>query len=77
MKITPAMATPDGVWRVLLVRQGSEQWYRVVHQQPGDVEQVHDRLTIAGVERLLDNADVDRASLRLVGDIPNPPRGPG
>jgi hypothetical protein len=54
-----AMQTPDGVWRVEAVRRGRTRWYRIVH---GD--EVLDRLSIAAVERILDEAGVDR---RLLG----------
>jgi bifunctional non-homologous end joining protein LigD len=49
------MQTPDGAWRVEVVRRGRSRWYRVVH---GD--QVLDWLSIAAVERILDEAGVER-----------------
>lgn len=52
------MQTPDGGWRVEVVRRGRTRWYRIVH---GD--DVIDWLSIAAVERILDEAGVDRRSL--------------
>ena len=57
-EVEGAMVTPDGAWRVEVVRRGRTRWYRVVH---GD--EVIDWLSIAAVERILDNAGVDRSSL--------------
>jgi hypothetical protein len=50
--------TPDGEWRVEVVRRGRTRWYRVVH---GD--DVIDWLSISAVERILDEAGVDRSRL--------------
>jgi bifunctional non-homologous end joining protein LigD len=50
-----AMQTPDGAWRVEVVRRGRSRWYRVVHG-----EEIRDWLSIAAVERILDEAGVDR-----------------
>jgi hypothetical protein len=47
-EIEGAMQTPDGAWRVEVVRRGRTRWYRVVH---GD--EVQDWLPIAAVERIL------------------------
>lgn len=52
------MQTPDGAWRVEVVRRGGSQWYRVVH---GD--SVVDWLSIAAVQRILDEAGIDMADL--------------
>ena len=49
------MQTPDGAWRVEVVRRGRTRWYRIVHG-----EDVLDWLSIAAVERILDEAGVDR-----------------
>ncbi|MEU7907045.1 hypothetical protein [Actinoplanes sp. NPDC049118] len=57
-----AMQTPDGAWRVEIVRRGRTRWYRIVH---GD--DVLDWLSIAAVERILDEAGVDRRLLAEVG----------
>jgi len=53
-----AMQTPDGAWRVEIVRRGRSRWYRGVH---GD--DVVDWLSISAVERLLDEAGGDRRLL--------------
>jgi bifunctional non-homologous end joining protein LigD len=53
-----AMQTPDGAWRVEIVRRRGSRWYRIVH---GD--DVIDWLSIAAVERILDQAGVDRRLL--------------
>jgi len=60
------MQTPDGAWRVEIVRRGPTRWYRIVH---GDA--VLDWLSIAAVERILDEAGVDR---RLLTEADPPPR---
>lgn len=52
------LQTPDGAWHVEIVRRGETQWYRIVH---GD--DVIDWLSIAMVERILDEAGVDTAEL--------------
>ena len=57
-----AMQTPDGAWRVEVVRRGRSRWYRIVH---GD--DVADRLSIGAVERILDEAGVDRHLLADAG----------
>ncbi len=53
-----AMQTPDGTWRVEVVRRGRNRWYRIVH---GD--DVLDWLSISAVERILEEAGVDRRLL--------------
>jgi hypothetical protein len=53
-----AMQTPDGGWRVEVVKRGSSRWYRIVH---GDNE--IDLLTIAAVQRILADAGVDMADM--------------
>jgi bifunctional non-homologous end joining protein LigD len=57
-----AMQTPDGQWRVEIVRRGRTHWYRIVH---GD--DVLDWLSITAVERILDEAGVDRRLLVEAG----------
>ncbi len=52
------MQTPDGSWRVEVVRRRKTRWYRIVHGP-----EVLDWLSIAAVERILDDAGVDRHSL--------------
>jgi bifunctional non-homologous end joining protein LigD len=58
------MQTPDGRWRVEVVRRGRTRWYRIVHG-----EDVLDWLSIAAVERILDVAGVDRHLLVPVDPI--------
>jgi bifunctional non-homologous end joining protein LigD len=53
-----AMRTPDGEWRVEVVRHGRTRWYRIVHG-----EDVMDWLSIAAVERILTEAGVAVDSL--------------
>lgn len=53
-----AMQTPDGAWRVEIVRHGRTRWYRIVHG--GDV---YDWLSIAAVERILAEHGVARDEL--------------
>ncbi|GGM70084.1 hypothetical protein GCM10007977_084820 [Dactylosporangium sucinum] len=53
------MQTPDGGWRVEVVRHASgSRWYRVVH---GD--NVIDYLTITRVAELLSQAGIDLSDL--------------
>ena len=52
------MQTPDGAWRVEAVHTGASHWYRVVHS-----DNTIDWLTIADVERLLQQAGVDISDL--------------
>jgi bifunctional non-homologous end joining protein LigD len=58
----PSMRTPDGVWRVEVYRQPSSSafWYRLVNVEK---DNVLESLTIATVQRLLDEAGVDIADL--------------
>lgn len=57
-EVEGAMQTPDGSWRVEVVRRGRTRWYRVVH---GD--EALDWLSIAGVERILREHGVDMDTL--------------
>ena len=57
-----AMETPDGRWRVEVVRRGRTHWYRIVHG-----EEVIDWLSISAVERILEDAGVDRRLLIEAG----------
>jgi hypothetical protein len=59
-EVESAMQTPDGAWRVEVVRRGRSRWYRVVNDAR-DVEL--DWLTIAAVERILDELGVNMADL--------------
>jgi hypothetical protein len=54
------MQTPDGAWRVEVVRRGRSRWYRVANEAR-DVEIAW--LTIAAVERVLDDLGVNMADL--------------
>jgi hypothetical protein len=47
-EVEGAMQTPDGAWRVEVVRRGRTRWYRILHG-----EDVLDWLSIAAVERIL------------------------
>ena len=53
-----AMQTPDGAWRVEIVKRGQTQWYRIIHD-----DSVLDWLSIAAVHRILAEADIDIADL--------------
>ncbi len=72
------MQTPDGVWRVEVVRQRGQRarWYRIVR---GDDDAVLDWLSISGVERILAEAGVDLATLVPVVDaaVDGPQQTPG
>lgn len=57
-KVIAAMATPDGRWRVEVVRRNGADWYRVRHG-----ESVADGLAIASVRRILEDAGVDLGDL--------------
>ncbi|GAA0811973.1 hypothetical protein [Spirilliplanes yamanashiensis] len=62
--VEAAMQTPDGRWRVEVVRRRGQrsQWYRVLR----DDEVVLDWLSITAVERILVEAGVDMAALAPV-----------
>jgi hypothetical protein len=60
-----AMQTPDGAWRVEVIKRGRTRRHRVIH---GDNEL--DWLSIAAVQRILTEADVDLADLTEVADQP-------
>jgi bifunctional non-homologous end joining protein LigD len=69
--VEAAMQTPDGQWRVEIVRRGDSRWYRIVH-----ADDLIDWLSIAAVERILDQAGVDRSTLTPVPPPPtDAPRG--
>ena len=63
--VEAAMQTPDGQWRVEIVRRGDSRWYRIVH---GD--DLIEWLSIAAVERILEQAGVDRSTLTPVPPQP-------
>ena len=56
------MQTPDGLWRVEIVRRRGQntRWYRIVR---GADDGVLDWLSISAVERILDEAGIDRGAL--------------
>lgn len=58
MKIRGALQTPDGEWRVEVVQQGTQVFYRLIH---GD--NIIEGLVIATLQRLLTEAGVDMADL--------------
>jgi hypothetical protein len=60
-----AMQTPDGAWRVEVVKRGRGRWYRIVQ---GDNHL--DWLSIAAVHRILGEAGIDLADLTKVTDQP-------
>jgi len=53
-----AMRTPDGAWRVEVVKRGRTRWYRIVHH-----DNELDWLSIAAVQRILGEAGIDMADL--------------
>jgi hypothetical protein len=63
-RVEGGMRTPDGAWRVEIVLHRGTRWYRIVHG--GDVI---DWLSISAVERILDEAGVDR---RLLVELDSP-----
>jgi bifunctional non-homologous end joining protein LigD len=65
--VEAAMRTPDGRWRVEIVRRGRTRWYRIVN---GDNE--IDWLSISAVERILAEAGVDMGSLRPANEDDGP-----
>jgi hypothetical protein len=66
-EVEGAMQTPDGAWRVEVVRRKRTRWYRIVHG-----EDVIDWLSIAAVERVLAEAGVDRRLLTEVDPAAQP-----
>jgi bifunctional non-homologous end joining protein LigD len=63
-----AMQTPDGSWRVEVVKYGRHRWYRIVN---GDNQL--DWLSIASVQRILGEAGIDLADLDEVAGRPAAP----
>lgn len=55
------MQTPDGAWHIEVVRRQRSRWYRIRHGTD-----VLDWLSITAVERILDEAGVDRRLLMEV-----------
>lgn len=58
MKIRLALETTDGAWRAEVVQQGSQVWYRLIHD--GEVQEP---LAIATLQRILGEAGIDMADL--------------
>ena len=56
------MQTPDGAWRVEIVKRGMTRWYRIEHE-----DSLLDWLSIGSVQRILVDAGVDLADLVEVG----------
>ena len=73
MEVEGFLQTPDGAWRVEIVRRGRTFWYRVVNEAR-DLEL--DWLSIASVEHILRELGVDLADLVQPTDEP-PPVGDG
>jgi hypothetical protein len=63
--VESAMQTPDGAWRVEVVKRGTSRWFRIVNEAR-DVEL--DWLSISAVERILGEQGVDMATLVPAGD---------
>lgn len=57
-----AMQTPDGRWRVEVMRRGASRWYRILHD-----DNVLDWLTVTDVERILAEVGVDLGDLHETG----------
>ncbi len=53
-----AMQTPDGRWRIEVVRRGASRWYRILHD-----DNTLDWLAITDVERILRDVGVDMSRL--------------
>ncbi|MGI5214928.1 non-homologous end-joining DNA ligase [Plantactinospora sp. CA-290183] len=59
VEVEGAMRTGDGQWRVEAVRRGPDRWYRIVRD-----DNVLDWLSLADVERILTEAQIDMRLLR-------------
>jgi bifunctional non-homologous end joining protein LigD len=68
-RVDGVMQTPDGRWRVEIMRRGDARWYRVRH-----AGNEFDWLDLAGVERVLSGAGVD-LSMLTAGERPEPASG--
>jgi bifunctional non-homologous end joining protein LigD len=53
-----AMQTPDGRWRIEVVRRGASRWYRILHD-----DNTLDWLSITDVETILRDVGVDMGRL--------------
>ena len=68
------MQTPDGAWRVEVVKRGRSRWYRIVN----DARDVtFDWLSIAAVERVLTEAGIGMADLVPIIPVRDSARTPG
>lgn len=65
-----AMGTPDGAWRVEVIKRGRTRWYRITHE-----DNELDWLSIAAVQRILGEAGIDMADLTEATDEPPPSVG--
>ena len=63
-----AMRTPDGDWRVEVIKRGRTRWYRITHQ-----DNELDWLSIAAVQRILAEAGIDMADLTEAALTEQPP----
>jgi hypothetical protein len=63
-----AMRTPDGAWRVEVIKRGRTRWYRITHQ-----DNELDWLSIAAVQRILSEAGIDMADLTEASPTEEPP----
>lgn len=70
-RVEAAMRTPDGYWRVEIVRDGREHWYRVRHAETV----VAERAAIATVQRMLGDAFADLHPVSQPGAAENAVRG--
>jgi hypothetical protein len=52
------MQTPDGRWRIEVVRRGASRWYRILHD-----DNTLDWLSITDVETILRDVGVDMGRL--------------
>jgi bifunctional non-homologous end joining protein LigD len=66
--IDGTMQTPDGHWRVDIMRRGDSRWYRIHHQ-----DNEFDWLDVSDVERLLTDAGVDLSHLEPTDPAPPHP----
>jgi hypothetical protein len=67
MTIEAALQTPDGAWRVEIVKRGQTHWYRIVH-----ADNEIDWLSIPAVERILAEAGIDMADFVDARPEPSP-----
>ena len=51
-KVEGALQTPDGYWRIEVLRGGRDRWYRVLHAQTV----VAEKASLSTVQRILGDA---------------------